>query len=632
MKACIKGVAVFRDAKEDGKRYLELGPGLNIISGHSKTGKSAIMDIIDWCLCAEKSNVPKGVITDFTKIYSLLIELNGQTLLIGRRDEKLGKNYVFVKPVNPELTIRDVVYDDFEATYFIKRDEALKEINRYIDLSLSVNALELGIEGKVPRTDIRDSLCYVLQHQTTLPNSRELFYLKPNPKHFPVLAGWFGPEYYVVLGYVDKLKKNKKALEIKQETALKNNKPLIQNLFNALRRYYGLIGKEFSEDWTVEEVEERVRNLEEFKKEEFNDKILERQEVLEKQMERLGADKLALEQKLQRVCRHKEQGKYYSDFIRKYEQRTQLFGAQRDYVCPICGKENEELSVEALNILQAGDWLKKELCSFPEYKEKFDQEENEIRKRLTALKAELAVYTKEYKENKELIEKIVTQKNLNEIRLKAQWKVMSEYEIYRDRKLDFDEKDLDLQGGELAKAKERLKTYNVGEKYVDEKSRLQDYMNIVIDSLDFEHTPPELRFELNPEKDDCFQLYHNKLNDERIFLPQIGSASNSVACHVGLFLSFLYYFSVEKNSKVPGILFFDQPSQAYFPSGTDNKDLEKVAQIYETILKVLQETEQDAGFLPQVIVADHIRDLGEQNVQLYEHYFRADWRDGRAFI
>ena len=96
------------------------------------------------------------------------------------------------------------------------------------------------------------------------------------------------------------------------------------------------------------------------------------------------------------------------------------------------------------------------------------------------------------------------------LRLKAQWKVMSEYEIYCDRKVDFDEKDLDLQKGELEKAKERLKTYNVGEKYVYEKSRLQDYMNIVIDSLDFEHTPPELRFELNPEKDDCFQLYHNE--------------------------------------------------------------------------------------------------------------------------
>ena len=92
-----------------------------------------------------------------------------------------------------------------------------------------------------------------------------------------------------------------------------------------------------------------------------------------------GKDKLTLEQKLQRVCQHKEQGEHYSDFIRKYEQRTQLFGVQRDYVCPICGKENEELSIEALNILQAGDWLKKELCSFPEYKEKFDQEEKEIR-------------------------------------------------------------------------------------------------------------------------------------------------------------------------------------------------------------------------------------------------------------
>ena len=58
-----------------------------------------------------------------------------------------------------------------------------------------------------------------------------------------------------------------------------------------------------------------------------------------------------------------------------------------------------------------------------------------------------------YPGGEELIEKIVTQKNLNEIRLKAQWKVMSEYEIYCDRKVDFDEKDLDLQKGELEKAR-----------------------------------------------------------------------------------------------------------------------------------------------------------------------------------
>ena len=50
MNSYIKGIAVFRDETKEGKRTLELSRGLNIISGNSKTGKSAIMDIIDWCL------------------------------------------------------------------------------------------------------------------------------------------------------------------------------------------------------------------------------------------------------------------------------------------------------------------------------------------------------------------------------------------------------------------------------------------------------------------------------------------------------------------------------------------------------------------------------------------------------
>ncbi len=50
MRSYIKGIAVFKDGTSNGKRFIPLDSGLNIISGNSKTGKSAIMDIIDWCL------------------------------------------------------------------------------------------------------------------------------------------------------------------------------------------------------------------------------------------------------------------------------------------------------------------------------------------------------------------------------------------------------------------------------------------------------------------------------------------------------------------------------------------------------------------------------------------------------
>ena len=166
-----------------------------------------------------------------------------------------------------------------------------------------------------------------------------------------------------------------------------------------------------------------------------------------------------------------------------------------------------------------------------------------------------------------------------------------------------------------------------------EKRIIENKMSLIIEKLDFEHRPPELNFELNPKKESCFQLYHNNvISGERIFLRQMGSASNALACHFGLFLSFLSYFSSQENSKVPSILFFDQPSQVYFPSGADNTDIEKVSQIYETILDEIQTIEKNTGIVPQIIVADHIKDIGEENVKLYEHYFKADWRDGRKFI
>jgi hypothetical protein len=157
-------------------------------------------------------------------------------------------------------------------------------------------------------------------------------------------------------------------------------------------------------------------------------------------------------------------------------------------------------------------------------------------------------------------------------------------------------------------------------------------MSWVVERLDFEHKLPELYLELNPQKSVPYKLYHNNTGEERIFLRQIGSVSNALACHIGLFLSFLNYFSNQENSKVPSFLFFDQPSQVYFPSGKDNKDVERVAQIYETILDEIGAIESDTGFAPQIIIADHIKDLGEKTINLYGHYFKADWRNGEGFI
>jgi Protein of unknown function (DUF3732) len=177
-----------------------------------------------------------------------------------------------------------------------------------------------------------------------------------------------------------------------------------------------------------------------------------------------------------------------------------------------------------------------------------------------------------------------------------------------------------------------FKSFKLNEKYENERKIIEDTMNLIVERLDFEHKPPQLNFELKPYAEFSFSLFNINLDDERIPFRQIGSASNALACHIGLFLSLLNYFCNQEKSKVPSILFLDQPSQVYFPSGKDNNDIEKVGQIYETILDYITKIEEESGIVPQIIIADHIRDLGENNVELYGHYFKADWRDGSGLI
>jgi len=259
MNSYIKGIAVFKDGTQEGKRILELSRGLNIISGNSKTGKSAIMDIVDWCLCSNQCTIPRGVITSFTEIYSLILCLENRCILLGRQNQEKGKNSVFVKEIHNTVAIKDIKFLDFEDAYFYKRNVALDKINDIINLTVNSNNLILDFDDKIAKTDLRDTLPYMLQYQEIVSNKSKLFYIDPDPKRFPVLAGWYGPDYYVILGTIDNLKKEIRKLDKSRDDAEKNNKLLIANLYESLRRYYVLIGHEFNDKWSLEQVIDRVK-------------------------------------------------------------------------------------------------------------------------------------------------------------------------------------------------------------------------------------------------------------------------------------------------------------------------------------------------------------------------------------
>ncbi len=69
MNCYIKEILLFGEKNE--KRIVSLKRGVNIITGASQTGKSALIEIVDYCFCSKFSSIPRGKINDWTDLYSI---------------------------------------------------------------------------------------------------------------------------------------------------------------------------------------------------------------------------------------------------------------------------------------------------------------------------------------------------------------------------------------------------------------------------------------------------------------------------------------------------------------------------------------------------------------------------------
>ena len=62
---------------------------VNVISGASQTGKSAVIPIIDYCLCASKCAIPVGVIREACSWFGIVVStVEGEKLFARREPEE----------------------------------------------------------------------------------------------------------------------------------------------------------------------------------------------------------------------------------------------------------------------------------------------------------------------------------------------------------------------------------------------------------------------------------------------------------------------------------------------------------------------------------------------------------------
>src|SRR6266542_1491327 len=94
------------------RRSLTLRPGaVNVITGASKTGKSALIDIVDYCLGSGECRVPEGIIRNAVSWFAVRLQLVGGQAFIARRAPDRGRRastQCFVK-IGAEVELPDFV-------------------------------------------------------------------------------------------------------------------------------------------------------------------------------------------------------------------------------------------------------------------------------------------------------------------------------------------------------------------------------------------------------------------------------------------------------------------------------------------------------------------------------------------
>ncbi|WP_163408208.1 DUF3732 domain-containing protein [Flavobacterium ajazii] len=645
MNITIKKIVIFNDDGES--RYINFEGGLNIITGDSKTGKSAIIEIIDYCLFSSRSSVPKGKITDFAELFVVIFKINDFYLIVGRPAQKTGNmNYAYL---NVESEFEDYL-EDMKISYFdnlslrtIKND-IQTEFEQYIGLAISnlnsgSEVSKLENKGKL---SIRDTVSFLFQHQNLIANKHALFYrfddiIKRRRviESLPVLLGAVDENYYDLIR-----QEKEKNREIKTEKMIIDKMKLskeneISFLKNSIQVYYSLINLTLDDNLTITDLKKIGKNLP-IPPEILNDQSKVYLEInrFEKERNLKYIEKEEIEKALINLYQTSDDGYDYAKELVKIHSHQKYNQNSTNLICPICDSTNSSLNENIAVLATSKEKLVNELVKLGTFsddntplisnlkleKKKIEKEIIDLTKNITLLSKD----NKSFTEAKNVREQIIYQKGKIESLITA---------FLETNNLKGNSKDLVQLENDLKIIKESLLKYNPEKFKQDSEVFLKENMNRICEKLDFEEELKPIDLNFNIED---FSFYH-KNKDGKIRLDEMGSGANWLASHLSIFLSFLYLNLKNEKSVIPSFLVLDQPSQVYFPRSskkeelTDEDDLMKfddnidqVKNIFKVLSEEIELIYTNTGIKPQIIVLEHAND------ESFEKFIIKDWNKSKG--
>lgn len=601
----------------------ELGK-VNVITGASRTGKSAVIPIIDYCLGSDKCAIPVNTIRDACAWFGVIVQTSDRQILLARKtpekhQKTTGDMYVIEAQ---EVAIPFTIEDKNDSADGVKR--ALDEL---AGLSRMETNPDASLSGFTARLSFRDLAAFNFQPQNIVANPDVFFYKADTYEHreklkaiFPYVLGAVTPEVLIKQFELSQLEKDLQ----RKGTELKNVQSASQEWVSEVEahlsqaRELGLLAPGRVDDGRWETRIELLRAVVERIDRHYE--ITEAAIVVaakelaefEKEEGELALEASGYRSRLVKMEQLRDAANMYSQSLFVQRDRLKVSEwirsiAMDGHECPMCGTDVQD--AEPLGVLdtlvQSLEAVERATLDFKVVPAAIDREHAQIRTKLRVTLDRLkGIHIKQQQLE---ITSEQAQRRRYDLASVSRFIGNLERALHLYNRL---ETDRDLQGT-LKELQERITALRVeiNPEGIRERTRQalrQISVNAgrIVPNLDAERPNAPMTLSV---KDLNVTVASAEGED---YLWEIGSGSNWLSYHLAVSLGWQQFFTSTETSPVPSFLVYDQPSQVYFPKrltendndpGYLDADVEAVRKIFRTLSHVVGQTQ---GKL-QVIVLDH---------------------------
>lgn len=646
------------------KHPVNFKKGLNVVTGKSSTGKSALIEIFDYCFGSGENTIPKGVITASAAIYYVALSVNEQDMVIAR-DPDIAKKAFFrrVESFNSD----DIVCDYFNSSYFRPLDEFKKHLRDFfldiddVDESLAARA-NRRFNAKAATPSIRSFSSFMLQHQNLVANKHALFYRFDEKEkrdqaieHTKIFLGLVDQQFFHLSQEKERLSADIRRLDRQKETNKRTSEKYKQNVGPVLSQLYALMGFK-DEPLSLEKVlrhpqdaKDQLDSIIVPEKINYNsDAITQRYNQLKLARNQKTVELRKLQRNAASINKHIQEEERFVDNVKQFSSPKHVHISAS--VCPFCHTEKDTLRESAEKLQQAITKVSGNLAQARPMKAKFESSLVEVQRNIEIVSRALTELNQQITEIEKTENKLAEQKSLYESILMQKanlFALLDTLNMADDAELENQIKEINKKLKDINKD---LKQYDVKKGLESAAEKVNQYMADIGKHFEFENSyqPINLHFSF-----ETFDLYHLQ-DDEKIYLRSMGSGANWLYSHVTLFLALHKYFTdLGDGCAIPSIIFFDQPTQVYFPNfNRDNsatfeeqksqeaeqrkkseiqqdvdEDVKAVENLFSRLSIYCNELEQSNGFSPQIIVTDHADNLTLANGIEFESLVNGNrWR------